>query len=293
MQVIPNSAQAWFLAARPKTLPAALVPVVTATALAWSKGEVNPVPVVLCMLFACLMQVAANLINDLYDFLRGSDRADRLGPERACQQGWITPRAMRFGIALTLLMACSCGLGLLPYGGVARVALGVACVVFAFLYTTLLSYVGCGDVLVLVFFGLVPVLGTYYVLRGELCTEAWWLAAACGTVVDTLLVVNNYRDREQDLVSGKRTLIVLIGGKAGAWLYLLLGLAAYVMLALVALNGYLWTAILPLFYLLPHYLTWRKMVKIGQGMALNRVLGFTARNILTFGVLAALSFLLP
>lgn len=112
-------------------------------------------------------------------------------------------------------------------------------------------------------------------------------------MVDTLLVVNNYRDREQDLVSGKRTLIVLIGGKAGAWLYLLLGLAAYVMLALVALNGYLWTAILPLFYLLPHYLTWRKMVKIGQGRALNRVLGFTARNILTFGVLAALSFLLP
>lgn len=287
-----NSLRAWFLAARPKTLSAALVPVVVAAALAWAEGCFRPVPVVLCLLFAALMQVAANFINDLLDFRKGTDREDRLGPERACAQGWVTPAAMRRAIAIVLVAACAAGCGLLFYGGWWLVLVGAACVVFAFLYTTLLSYCGLGDVLVWLFFGFVPVLGTYYVQAGALSPSAWWLAAACGLVIDTLLVVNNYRDRDTDRATGKRTLIVALGEPFGRWFYFAQGVMGYVCAALSALDGHTWVALLPLFYVLPHFLTWRKMVQIRSGRALNRTLGFTSRNILLFGFLVAVSLLL-
>ena len=287
-----NSLRAWFLAARPKTLSAALVPVVVAAALAWAEGHFRPVPVVLCLVFAALMQVAANFINDLLDFRKGTDREDRLGPERACAQGWVTPAAMRRAIAVVLVLACAAGCGLLFYGGWWLVLVGAACVVFAFLYTTLLSYCGLGDVLVWVFFGFVPVLGTYYVQAASLTPPAWCLAAACGLVIDTLLVVNNYRDRDTDRATGKRTLIVALGEPFGRWFYFSQGVAGYVCAALTALYGHTWAALLPLFYVLPHFLTWRKIVQIRSGRALNRTLGFTSRNILLFGFLVAVSLLL-
>ena len=286
-----NSPKAWILAARPKTLSAALIPVVLASALAASQGKFSLAPAVLCVLFATFMQIAANFINDLFDFLKNTDRDDRLGPERACQQGWITPRAMRWGIAATLAVACACGLCLLPYGGWMLVGIGAACVVFAFLYTTLLSYCGFGDVLVWVFFGFVPVAGTYYVEAGSFCREVWLLSAACGLLIDTLLVLNNYRDREQDRLSGKRTLVVALGERFGSLFYLLQGVAAYVLVAFMSLEGNLWLAILPMLYLLPHYLTWRKMTQIREGRALNRILGFTSRNMLTFALLTAMALL--
>ena len=286
-----NSPKAWILAARPKTLSAALIPVVLASALAASQGKFSLAPAVLCVLFATFMQIAANFINDLFDFLKKTDRDDRLGPERACQQGWITPRAMRWGIAATLAVACACGLCLLPYGGWMLVGIGAACVVFAFLYTTLLSYCGFGDVLVWVFFGFVPVAGTYYVEAGGFCHEVWLLSAACGLLIDTLLVLNNYRDREQDRLSGKRTLVVALGERFGSLFYLLQGVAAYVLVAFMSLEGNLWLAILPMLYLLPHYLTWRKMTQIREGRALNRILGFTSRNMLTFALLTAMALL--
>ena len=286
-----NSPKSWILAARPKTLSAALIPVVLASALAASQGKFSLAPAVLCVLFATFMQIAANFINDLFDFLKKTDRDDRFGPERACQQGWITPRAMRWGIAATLAVACACGLCLLPYGGWMLVGIGAACVVFAFLYTTLLSYCGFGDVLVWVFFGFVPVAGTYYVEAGSFCREVWLLSAACGLLIDTLLVLNNYRDREQDRLSGKRTLVVALGERFGSLFYLLQGVAAYVLVAFMSFEGNLWLAILPMLYLLPHYLTWRKMTQIREGRALNRILGFTSRNMLTFALLTAMALL--
>ena len=152
--------KAWFLAARPKTLSAALIPVAVATALAYANGEAQWVPASLCALFAMLMQVASNFINDLYDYKKGTDAEDRLGPKRACAQGWITPQAMRNGIVITLLLAVSVGACLLFYGGWWLVGLGASCVIFAFLYTTLMSYHGLGDLLVWAFFGFVPVIVT-------------------------------------------------------------------------------------------------------------------------------------
>ena len=182
-KVKKNSLKAWVLAARPKTLTAALIPVFMASALAFAHGSFSLMPALLCVAFAALMQVAANFINDLYDFKKGSDREDRLGPERACAQGWIAPQHMKKGIAFTLSAAALVGVSLLYYineWSYALMAVGVLCIVFAFLYTTLLSYCGLGDVLVWVFFGFVPVVGTYYVQAGSFPAELWWLAAASG-----------------------------------------------------------------------------------------------------------------
>ena len=282
--------KAWFLAARPKTLSAALIPVAVATALAYANGEAQWVPASLCALFAMLMQVASNFINDLYDYKKGTDAEDRLGPKRACAQGWITPQAMRNGIVITLLLAVSVGACLLFYGGWWLVGLGASCVIFAFLYTTLMSYHGLGDLLVWIFFGFVPVIGTYYVQAGELHNHVWLLSAACGLCVDTLLVLNNYRDRETDRKAGKRTIVVLFGERFGSLAYLLQGIAAYICVASLAYGGNMWMAILPAFYLLPHYLTWRKMVQINHGAELNRILGFTSRNMLTFAILVVVAY---
>lgn len=282
--------KAWFLAARPKTLSAALIPVAVATALAYANDAAQWGPAFLCALFATLMQVASNFINDLYDYKKGTDSAERLGPKRACAQGWISPTAMRNGIMITLILACSVGACLLFYGGWWLIGLGASCVIFAFLYTTLMSYHGLGDLLVWVFFGFVPVIGTYYVQAGELHPDVWLLSAACGLCVDTLLVLNNYRDRETDRKTGKRTIVVLFGERFGSIAYLLQGIAAYICVAILSTHGNLWLAILPAFYLLPHYLTWRKMVQINKGPELNRILGFTSRNMLTFAILVVVAY---
>ena len=294
-----NSLNAWFLAIRPKTLTGAVIPVMMGTALALHDATVSWLPALGCLLFACAMQVAANFINDLYDFLKGTDRADRLGPERACAQGWITPEAMKAGIGVTLLLAAAAGLSVLwcvwshlPCGGWELVVLGALCMLFAFLYTTLLSYKGWGDLLVLLFFGLVPVCGTYYVQCFTITTNLLMTGLMCGVSIDTLLVVNNYRDREQDAVSGKRTLIVRYGEPFGRYLYLILGIACWLIALLMTLRGLLSTdqlvwASSP--YLLLHITTWRKMVRIRQGRELNAILGETSRNMLLMGLLWSLA----
>lgn len=294
-----NSPRAWLLASRPKTLTAALAPVLVASALAMREDVLSEMPpriwltASLCVLFAALMQVAANFINDLYDFLRGTDGADRLGPERACAQGWVTPGAMRWGIGITLVLACSAGLGILASAMQSLdfpfsifhfsflISVGAACVVFAFLYTTLLSYCGGGDVLVWLFFGFVPVLGTYYVLTGTLSPAAWLLGAAMGLVTDTLLVLNNYRDRDTDRTAHKRTLIVVLGERFGEQFYLWQGLAGVALaglgLGVQALAPYI-------IYIMLHLRAYRLMRRIRAGRALNGILGLTALNILLFAL---------
>lgn len=303
-QVRKNSARAWLLAARPKTLSAALIPVVTSSALAFASGPFRLLPVLGCMLFAALMQIAANFINDLFDFLKGTDGEERLGPERACAQGWISPSSMKRGIALMLVFAAVVGLATF-YGSIitspsAFVAdnlllitvyfllVGLACLLFAFLYTTLLSYCGLGDVLVYLFFGFVPVAGTYFLLTGWLIPEVWWLSAAVGLITDTLLVLNNYRDRDTDRACGKRTLIAVLGGRFGSWFYLLQGVFGALCFSALAFYGLL-SAPLVLLYLIPHFLTWREMVRINRGRELNKILGKTSRNMLFFACLAVLS----
>jgi 1,4-dihydroxy-2-naphthoate octaprenyltransferase len=241
------------------------------------------------------MQIDANFINDYYDYLKGSDREDRLGPERACAQGWITLSAMKKGMIATTLLSCFWGLLLLKYCGLEMIPVGMLCVLFAFLYTAgpyPLAYHGWGDVLVIVFFGFVPVGCTYYTMAHDWTWNVTIACAACGLVSDLLLMLNNYRDREQDKISGKRTLVVRFGERAGRYAYLALGILAVGLCSFYAFNGYLMASLLPILFLLLHFTTWREMVRIYQGKELNIVLGKTARNIVVFGLLLSLGLIL-
>ena len=290
-----NSIKAWILAARPKTLAAAATPVLLGCSLAYTDGYFQWIPALLCFLFAFSMQIDANFINDYYDYLKGSDREDRLGPERACAQGWITLSAMKKGMLFTTLLSCLWGILLLRYCGLEMIPVGLLCVLFAFLYTAgpyPLAYHGWGDVLVIVFFGFVPVGCTYYTMAHGWTWNVTIACAACGLVSDLLLMLNNYRDREQDKISGKRTLIVRFGEPAGRWAYLLLGILAVGLCAFYAFEGYLTATLLPLLFLVPHFSTWREMVRIFKGKELNIVLGKTARNIVLFGLLLSLGLIL-
>ncbi len=290
-----NSIKAWILAARPKTLAAAATPVLLGCSLAYADGHFQWIPAILCFLFAFSMQIDANFINDYYDYLKGSDREDRLGPERACAQGWITLSAMKKGMLFTTLLSCCWGLLLLPYCGWEMIPVGLVCVLFAFLYTAgpyPLAYHGWGDLLVIIFFGFVPVGCTYYTMAHYWTLNVTIACTACGLVSDLLLMLNNYRDREQDKISGKRTLIVRFGEKAGRYAYLSLGILAVGICSFYAFTSFVTAALFPLLFLIPHVTTWREMVRIFKGKELNIVLGKTARNIVLFGLLLSLGLML-
>lgn len=300
MEIKKNSLKAWLLAARPKTLTGAAVPVMIGLALAWidaresgQPGMFSYVAAALCLLFALIMQVDANFINDFVDYARGTDdRATRLGPERACSQGWVDTERMKQAIAVTTVVACLVGLPLVVYGGLEMLLVGMLCVVFCFLYTTHLSYIGLGDVLVLLFFGIVPVTVTYYVQLQEVTFEVWLASLACGLVIDTLLLVNNIRDRDTDRQAGKQTLVVRIGAKAALSLYLAVGIVACLLGLVFALHGRWLAFLLPLLYLPFHISTYVQICRIDHGRELNKCLGATSRNIFIYGLLLTVGLLL-
>lgn len=294
-----NSAKAWLLAARPKTLTGAAVPVLLGAMSAYLKAgnEIRLLPIVFCFLFAFVMQIDANFVNDYFDFRKGNDNEKRLGPKRACAQGWITPAKMKCALYLTTLLACLIGLPLIFFGGWITILVGLVCVVFCFLYTTHLSYKGMGDVLVLVFFGLVPVYGTYVLALPHsalsFSAEPFALALACGFVIDTLLIVNNFRDIENDIEAGKRTLAVRLGLERTLWLYLFVGLFAILLSGFAfILAGHYFAFAFSLCYIPLHIKTFNTMKAISKGKALNKVLGKTAANITVYGVATAIGMLL-
>ena len=290
-----DSLKAWFLAARPKTLSGAAVPVMIGVSLAWVDGQeyFSWVAAVLCLLFAFVMQIDANFINDFFDYAKGTDDAEtRLGPRRACAQGWVRLDSMKRAIALTTCLACAIGLPLVWFGGLEMILVGAICVVACFLYTTHFSYLGLGDVLVLLFFGIVPVCITYYVQLHCFTWQVFLASVACGLVIDGLLIVNNYRDRDNDRAAGKNTLIVQMGAEAGRGLYLVVGIVAVALGLVFWLNGHLLAFLLPLVYLALHVFTYLKIKRIDKGKALNLCLGETARNIFIYGLCVSLGLLL-
>jgi 1,4-dihydroxy-2-naphthoate octaprenyltransferase len=222
----------WIYAARPKTLLASVSPLLLSAAAAlWYSYKTGVMELhwgafVLCVLFAGLMQIDSNLINDYVDYIKGTDDDNRLGPPRACAMGWIAPGTMRTGIAVVTLLACAVGLPLAFIGGWPMIVIGIVCVLFAFLYSTWCSYHALGDVLVLVFFGLVPVFTTYYLMTFHLSWEVLVIALGSGITTDTLLITNNYRDMDTDAKVGKRTLVTVIGRKWTRRLYLWTGIIA-------------------------------------------------------------------
>lgn len=292
-----NSLKAWVLAARPKTLTGAAVPVMIGVALAYIDAReidaFSPIAAVLCLLFAFIMQIDANFVNDFFDYVRGNDdESTRLGPLRACTQGWVSIDAMKRAIAFTTVLACIVGLPLIFYGGLEMLLIGLLCVVFCFLYTTHFSYIGMGDILVLVFFGIIPVCCTYYIQLHTCPLIVVIASLACGLVIDGLLIVNNYRDRDVDRCDGKKTLVVKIGATATEWLYLAIGIVAIFVGIMFWVNGHVLAFVLPFIYLTLHIFTWLKLRRIHEGRQLNECLGETARNIFVYGLCVSVGLLL-
>lgn len=294
-----DSPQAWILAARPKTLTGAAVPVMIGVALAYTDAKMyvddvfNWIAASLCFLFAFIMQIDANFINDFFDCLNGTDDVNkRLGPRRACAQGWVKMDSMKRAIALTTCIACAAGLPLVLYGGLEMILIGALCVVFCFLYTTHLARKGLGDVLVIVFFGIVPVCITYYIQLHTVTWQVFTASIACGLVIDGLLIVNNYRDRDTDREVGKRTIVVRFGAQAGRYAYLGTGVTACLLDLVFITEGHPLAFVLPLVYLVMHMFTYLKMMRIDSGRELNICLGETARNMFIYGLTVSAGLLI-
>ncbi len=287
----PSPARAWWLAARPATLWAGAVPVGVGTAVALEAGVFAPRPALAALAGALLIQVGCNLANDTFDFARGADTPDRLGPARATQQGWLTPRQVARGAGVALFLALLVGVYLVAVGGWPILWVGIASLVSALAYTGgpfPLGYHGLGDLFVLVFFGFVAVCGTVWVQGLVVPSTALYAALPVGTLATAILVVNNLRDRHTDAVAGKNTLAVRMGARATRLQYVLLVAVAYGVLPLGWALGDLHRGwMLPLLSL---PLAWREIrgVLKQDGAALNAHLAGTARLELVFGLLLAL-----
>lgn len=204
----------WVSPARPRTLPAAVAPVLVASGLAWRDGRFDGRAAGLCLGFALLVQIGTNFSNDYYDFVRGADNASRVGPRRAVAAGLITPAAMHAAMWGVFAAAFFCGLGLIAWGGPWLLLIGLVSILCGLAYTGgpwPLGYHGLGDVFVFLFFGPVAVGATYFVQTGTVTPEAVLVAVPVGLLAANILVVNNYRDAETDAIAGKRTSVVRLG----------------------------------------------------------------------------------
>ena len=279
--------KSWVEAARPKTLPASLSPVLLACVLAWCEGVFRFVPALLCFGVALLAQIASNFANDYFDFKKGADREDRLGPERAVAQGWITPKAMLKATFLTLGLSCFCGCMLLFYAGWELIPVGIAIALCVLAYSAgpfPLAYNGLGDVCVVLFYGIIPVCFTYYVQALSFSLLSFLLSVLLST---NILVVNNYRDYVQDKASHKRTTIVLFGRSFGRIFYLLNGVMALLLAMPLMLDAPWWIQFLFAAFFALFYATWRQLYRF-EGRELNKTLGHTARNVFLFTLLLSL-----
>lgn len=284
---------AWVEAARPRTLPASVSPVLLGCSLAYYDGMFDIAPAVLCFLVALFAQIASNFANDYFDFKKGADREDRLGPERAVAQGWITPKAMLVGTFVTLGLACLFGLFLICFADWRLIGVGVAIAVCVLAYSAgpfPLAYNGLGDVCVLLFYGVIPVCFTYYIQTLNFSLLSFLLSVALGLLSVNILVVNNYRDYEQDKAARKRTTVVLFGRRFGRVLYVLDECLAFLLVFPLLLEAPWWILFLfGILFALCFYTT-RELFML-EGRALNRTLGHTARNVFLFAGVLSLLFI--
>jgi len=216
--------QIWIMAARPKTLPAAAAPVVVGTALALWDGLFKTGPALAALVTALLLQVGSNLANDLFDYQRGADAGERLGPQRVTQSGLLSPPVVRSGLWFTFGAAALCGAYLAYAAGPVVLVLGAAAILAALGYSggpLPFGYHGLGDLFVFLFFGVIAVSGTYYVQAGRFTISALAASIPMGLLIDNILVVNNLRDIPLDRDAGKKTLAVLIGAHATRAQYML------------------------------------------------------------------------
>lgn len=294
-QAIVSPVKAWILAARPRTLPAAAAPVLVAFAFAWRDGVFHWLPALACLLISLLMQIGANIANDLFDHERGSDTPDRLGPVRVTATGLIPPAKMRTAIGVVFGLAGLLGLYLIWLRGWPVLVLGLAIFVAALTYTGgpfPYGYYALGDVFVFLFFGLAAVCGTYFAQAGAVTRTIVWAAVPVGLLIVNILVVNNTRDLATDSAANKRTLAVYLGRKAMLGEYLVCLAGAYMvplglwMAGMTSAGGLVAWFSLPLGFRL-----YREFSKT-EGRQLNQTLAGTAQLALIFAILFAVGILI-
>lgn len=279
----------WVEAMRLRTLPVSIAGVLAGCGCAVWQGSFSFVPALLCLLFALSAQIASNFANEYYDFKNGLDRKGREGFRRGVTEGDISPEAMKRATFLMLLAAALFGSLMLLYGGLWLIIVGCVILLFALAYSTgpyPLSHHGLGDVAVIIFFGVVPITFTCYLQTGGWGQLPVLLTTslAIGLLAANVLVVNNYRDKEDDEAVGKRTTVVIFGRTIMGRAYLASGLLAMAIMLPLWLRLPLWGLVAPIVYLFMHFATWRKIIAC-RGAALNPLLGRTARNLLAFTVL--------
>ena len=276
------------LAIRPRTLPAAAAGVITGSALAWRDGFFRIDAALACLLTALLLQIGSNLANDVFDFERGTDTPERLGPVRVTQAGLLRPSQVKYGMAAVFGLAALLGLYLAWLGGWPILLIGIAAILSAIAYTGgpfPLGYYGLGDLFVFLFFGVAAVAGTYYAQAGSVSPAAWWMAIPPGLIITAILVVNNLRDLDSDRRAGKRTLAVILGERATRIEYLICMAAAYLVLPPVAGLGVIPGSSMLAWLSLPLAIHAARVVFNQRGRPLNAALASTGQTALLFSVL--------
>ena len=276
---------------RLRTLPVSIAGVIAGTGCAIADVSFKAIPALLCLAFAILAQIAANFGNEYYDFKNGIDKKGRAGFRRGVTEGEISPKAMKAATFITLGLAAAVGCAMLIHGPWWLIIAGLLIMCFALAYSAgpyPLSHHGLGDIAVIIFFGLVPVVLTWY-----LQTSSWVavgpvvaVSLAIGLLAANVLVVNNYRDMEDDAAVGKRTTVVIFGRKVMSTAYLLSGFIGMAVMTPVWLMLPLWALTVPSIYLVLHVRTWH-CLRQSTGAAINPILGKTAINLLIFAVLFA------
>lgn len=292
----------WLECFRLRTLPVSLSGVVIAIGLATWHHHFHLAPALLCLAFALLAQIVSNMANEYFDYLKGTDKPGRVGPRRGVTEGDIKPTTLRNATFGLLVLAGIVGCCLIPYGGWWLLPVGIVIALGAFAYSAgpyPLSYHGLGELMVFIFFGLAPVNLTYYVMALRFDPLVLLFSITIGLLGVNVLLVNNYRDVEDDRAAGKKTQTVMNGRPVTAFAYLLNG---YVGMAILGVFWFLiivgkgqllplWTLAIPVLYLVMHTITWHKL-RHRDGAALNPLLGGTARNMLIFTLLLTIVFII-
>ena len=289
------SIRIWLEATRPKTLPAALCPFMIGTSLAVNDGYFDWRPAIICLMFGLLVQIGTNFANDYLDGIRGTDTEARLGPRRAVASGLIEPHTMKLAAKFILAVAFCFGLFLIPFGGWWLLLVGLVSVLCAWLYTGgpyPLAYHGLGDVFVVLFFGFIAVGCTYYVQSGVISSEALLLGLASGLVVNNILVVNNYRDFEEDRAAAKKTLVVLFGRRFAQFQYLGAASASAAVLIIIALSHHRLWLLLGCLPLLPGLRVGAQIHQMESAHQFGEALKISGMIVAGFGVCVSLALLL-
>ncbi len=286
----------WVMAARLRTLPAAVAPVLVGTALSWTDRDLRVGGFVAALVGAIFIQVGTNLSNDYSDARRGADTEDRLGPVRVTAGGLVPPRQVLVATYVSFGAAVLCGVYLVYLAGPILLAIGAASILAGVLYTggpRPYGYEGLGEVFVFAFFGIVAVSGSYYVQAEEVTWEAFVLAVPVGLLASSILVVNNVRDIESDRRAGKLTLAVRLGRECARTLYALMVYGAFVSAPAPWVAGELsaWL-LLPLVLLPAGFALTRTVRDHADGPTLNLALARTGMLQLGFCVLLSAGLLL-